>query len=356
MKKVIFLFAVLCMGILHATAGDIKTDYRNALILAYSQANSVYEDDNIKLEIYDETLWAINKTPKTIFIDLAQCFAFHNGASMPLFDPNAKKQGDEKASKKGISSKDDTYITIAPTMGTKQKDTYICDLSTRIYRKYDTTEPVDDDFTDYTKRLYVLIEELLNDAKGDAKGNEYKGTAVRHLTEDESINNIGASIAYAFNKNTEDWTNVSLSTWVSDVIFAPYYIKTPKELTKKDKRGFGVKETDYAYIHVKADSPFEFDQDKSPIIICDWEGNYKKGTFFLERTWISKKKGVSFWKVFGAVFTYGATLLYGSHDSTLYKRKIEFDGTYANWGKMSYVSDIMKTEQEKPDTDRKKKK
>lgn len=354
MKKVALLFAVLWMGILHATAGEIKTDYRNALIFAYSRANSVYEDDNIKLEIYDEKLWVINKTPKTIFIDLAQCFAFHNGASMPLFDPNAKKQGDEKASKKGISSKDDTYLTIAPAMGLKQNDTYICDLSMRIYGQYSTSETPSNDFTNYDKRLLSLIEGLLNESKGDAKGNEYKGTAIRHLSEDESINNIGASIAYAFNKNTENWTNVSISTWVSDVIFAPYYVEMPKDLSKKDKKGFGIKETDYAYIHIKANTPFEFDQDRSPLIVCDWEGNYKKGTFILDRTWISKKKGVTFWRIFGAVFTSGATLLYSSQNATLYKRRIKFDGTDANWGKMSYVSDIMKTEQESPDADKKK--
>lgn len=78
MKKVLLLAITFCLVSISMTAGGIKTDYRNALILAYSQANSVYEDDNIKLEIYDEQLWATNKTKKTIFIDLAQCFSFHN--------------------------------------------------------------------------------------------------------------------------------------------------------------------------------------------------------------------------------------------------------------------------------------
>lgn len=53
MKKVLFLAITFCLVSISMTAGGIKTDYRNALILAYSQANSVYEDDNIKLEIYD---------------------------------------------------------------------------------------------------------------------------------------------------------------------------------------------------------------------------------------------------------------------------------------------------------------
>ena len=46
----------------------------------------MFEDDNIKLEIYNEQLWAVNKTKKTIFIDLSQCFMVHNGSSFPMFD------------------------------------------------------------------------------------------------------------------------------------------------------------------------------------------------------------------------------------------------------------------------------
>jgi len=348
MKKVFILFALLCAFSFEASAGKLKTSYRNALILAYSQANSVYEDDNIKLEIYNEQLWATNKTAKTIFIDLSQCFAFHNGASTPLFDSGEKKQGDKKASKKGVSTKDDTYITIAPAIGAKQSETFICNMSTRIYGHYTTSETPSGDFTDYDKKLLKMIEMLVSESqKADAKGKEYKGTIVHHMTEDESINNIGASIAYAFNKKTEEWTNISLSTWVSDVIFAPYYVEMPKELTKKEKRGFGIKETDPAVVHVRANSPFEFDEDKSPIIVCDWEGNYKKGTFDLGSTWIATKKGPSVLSIIGAVFTYGATLLLNSFNETSYKKVIHFDGATDDWGKLTYVSDIMKTEQSK---------
>lgn len=351
MKKVIILFAMFCMIAFDASAGKTITEYRNALILAYSQANNVYEDSNVKLEIYDEALWATNKTTNTVFIDLSQCFVFYNGASMPLVstgqgDKKAKKEN-KKASKMGISSEDDSYISIAPNMGAKQTETFICNLSTSLYGNYTTTESPSGDFSDYDKRLLEIIEGLITEsAKADSKGKEYKGTVVRHLTEDESINNIGVAIAYAFNKKSDDWTNVTFSTWVSDVIFAPYYVEMPKDLSKKDKKGFGVKETAPAIIHVRANSPFEFDEDKSPIIVCDWEGNYKKGTFTLGSTWISKTKGPSVWSIIGAAFTYGATLI-GSFKETSYKKTIQFDGADSDWGKMSYVDDIMKTEQSK---------
>jgi hypothetical protein len=347
MNRFFLIVPFICMITMNVAASGIKTNYRNALILAYSQANSVYEDENIKLEIYDEQLWATNKTAKTIFIDLAQCFAFHNGSSMPLFDSSEKKQGDKKASKSGASSKDDTFLTIAPNIGSNQNETYICNLSTRIYGKYTTSESPSGDFSDYDKRLLRIIEDLVTEStNADPKKKEYKGTAVRHLTEDESINNIGASIAYSFNKNSEEWNNISLSTWVCDVIFSPIYVEMPKDLKKKDKRGFGIKETAPAVIHVRANSPFEFNEDKSPIIVCDWEGNYKKGTFTLGSTWISKVKGPSVLSIIGAFFTGGLTLL-SSFTETSYKKIIHFDGSNSDWGKLSYVNDIIQTEQSK---------
>jgi len=164
MKKTSILFALLCLVAVSVSAGGTKTDYRNALVLAYSQANSVYEDDNIKLEIYNEQLWATNKTKKTIFIDKAQCFVFHNGQAKPMFDSEQNKQGDDKkASKKGKSTKEDEYITIAPNIGAKQNETYIFNMSTSLYRKYTTTETTDDDFTEYDKRLLSIVEELVTE-------------------------------------------------------------------------------------------------------------------------------------------------------------------------------------------------
>lgn len=343
MRKLLTVFAFLAIFAFDASAGKLKTNYRNALIFAYSQANSVYEDDNIILEIYNEQLWAKNKTSKTIFIDLAQCFVIHNGSSRPFVptgeSDKASKKDNRKASKAGESSIADKYITIAPSISSEQKETYICNMSTLIYGKYTTIESPSEDFSDYDKRLLGIIEELLTESKNaDPKGKEYMGTVARHLTEDESVNNIGASVAYAFNKNTEDWTNVTITTWVSDVILAPFFVEMPKDLTKKEMRGFGIKETAPAIIHVRADSPFEFDEDKSPILVCDWVGDYKKGTFTLYSTWISKTKGSS---VLQIIVSPREAL-----KETAYKKVIQFDGAESDWGKISYaVGGIMETGQ-----------
>lgn len=341
MKRIFSLIAIfLCVSGMAFAKSKISTSYRNALILAYSQVNSVYEDDNIKLEIYDEKLWATNKTPKTIFIDLSQCFLVHNGSSHPMF---TKDQDEKKASKKGVTTSVDEFITVAPATGSKQNETWICNMAMNIYGKYTTSESPSGDFTDYDKRFLEMIGDMVTEsANADPKGKSYTGSVNRHFTEDESVNNIGASIAYAFNKRSEEWTSVSISTWVSDAIFAPFYVEMPQDLKKKDQRGFGVKETKPAVIHILANSPFEFDEEKSPLVVCDWEGNFKKGTFDLKSTYISKIKNVGA-AVLLAGFTGGASMALVKED--VYKRIIKFDGSTADWGKLTFVPVITSTGQ-----------
>lgn len=343
MKRYFALFAViLSFSALSFAKSKVSTSYRNALILAYSQVNSVYEDENIKLEIYDEKLWATNKTAKTIFIDLSQCFLVHNGSSRPMY---SKDQDEKKASKKGISTSIEEFISVAPMTGSKQSETFICNIidQQKFFRTYTTTETSSDDFTDYEKRFFDMISSVVEESqKADKKRKDCIGSVSRHFTEDESVDNIGASIAYAFNKRSENWTSVTLSTWVSDIVFAPYYVEMPKDLKKKEKRGFGAKETSPAIIHVLGNTPFEFDNEKSPLVVCDWFGNYKKGTFQLITTYISKTKNVAL----AALLSYptlGGSLALIRQD--VYKRIVYFDGKDADWGKMTYVTNIMATSQ-----------
>lgn len=322
------------------------TDYRNALILAYSPVNSVFENEDIKLEIYNEQLYATNKTKKTIFIDLSQCFLINNGSSYPLYS----KETDEKESSKAkISSSIDEYLSIAPSTGHSQNATFICNMAAPLYRSYNTTEGTNSNFSEYDKRLLYLIDEMLRESQSkDPKGKKYVGSVSRHLMEDESISNIGATIAYAFNKKAEEWNNIMISTWVSDVIFAPYYIELPKELSKKEKRGFGVKETEAAKIHVKAESPFEFNIDKSPVIVTDWVGDFKKGTFGLYPTKVSKIKKKTGLKILAGLATLtsgGVGALLVPDEETFFKSTIEFDGTDADWGKLNYADKVIETKQ-----------
>lgn len=342
MKRVLFLIGLIATISIAAMAGD-KTNYRTALVLAYSPANNVYEDDNIRLEIFNEKLWVTNKTNRTIFIDLSQCFAVHNGTSYPIYEEH---RDEKKASKVNVSTSIEQYISIAPATGSgKQNETFICNLAGGIYGNYSTTEGPSGDFSEYEERLLSLLNEIVNESLlADPKGKQYLGSVHRHLTEDESVNNIGANIAYAFNKRAEEWTPVAISTWVSDLYFAPYYVEMPLELDKKKQKGFGVKKTEAAKIYVKADSPFEFEQDHSPVIVADWIGNFKKGEFTLNPTWVFKKKGMSFSKAFfgglATIATGGAAaFLLVNDEETVYKRNVQFCGADEVWPGMSYMND-----------------
>ncbi len=344
MKKILLLMCLfLSVGTISAKKEKkIETYYRNALVLAYSQANSVFEDDNIKLQIYDEGLWVTNKTKKTLFIDLSQCFLNHNGSSRPIFSMD---QDEKFASKKGTTTSIDEFITVAPSTGSNQNATFVCNIAAGIYGSYTTTETPSGDFTDYDKRFIELIGELVVESqKTDPKGKMCYGSVSRHLLEDESINNIGASIAYAFNKRAEDWTTVSLSTWVSDVIFTPYYLTIPEDLKKKEKKGFGVKETKPVEINMCAENPYdkEMDLEKSPLIVCDWVGNFKKGTFDLQHLGILKVKKTGF---LANLFTLGSAAILAALTADYYKDVIVFKGTEVDLGKMIYAPTIESAKQ-----------
>lgn len=347
MKRLVSIIAIAIACVFAMYAGKDKTKYRNALVLAYSPVNAVYEDDNIKLEIYNEQLYATNKTSKTIFIDLSQCFLINNGSSYPMF---SVEQNEKYASKKGVSSSIEEFLSIAPSTGGKQNETFICRLAGSIYGQYSTTESPSDKFSEYDERLLTLLDELSTESlQADPKGKEYLGTTQCHLTEDESISNIGASIAYAFNKRSEEWTTVIISTWVSDVIFAPYYVEVPDDMKDDDKRGFAVKKTKPSIIHIKADSPFEFEEDKSPLIVCDWTGDYERGTFTLAPTNVKKTKKKGAGAIIGAslltIATGGLTAgLLLNNEDIYYKKLIHFDGEEANWGKLSYLWTILKND------------
>lgn len=336
-KTVILLISLIFLAGIDVSAKK-KTDYRNAIIMAYSPVNSIFEDENIILQIYDEQLWARNRTSNPIFIDLSQSFIINNGTTIPIIDT-------KKAKKNKKNDEIESIITLPPSTGLNQMPTFICQLSGPIFGKYTTSETPSGNFSLYDKRLLNVIDELATESlQSDPKGKEYIGTASKHLMEDESISSLGASIAYSLNKNSDEWENVIISTWVCDVIFTPYYIELPKDLSKKEKRGFGVKETDNAQIHVKADSPFEFEADRAPLIIADWVGDYKKGTFTLDPIRVSKVKK-SFGQKMLSNFLFGSGSKFVPLFETVYKSEIDFDGSNANWGELKYVDEYFKTKQ-----------
>lgn len=317
-KRIFLILSFLCFITLSFYGADkTKTLYRNAIVMAYSPVNSIYEDENIILQIYNEALWATNKTDKTIFIDLSRSFLLHNGSSYPI---TSEHQDEKKASKTNLTS-EDIFLSIAPAVGSEQNETFICKLAGNLYGKYTTVEEDNSKFSKYEERMLNIISEMATESlSSDPKGKEYRETMHRHLTEDESILTIGATISYSFDKKSNDWTNVVLSTWICDVFFSPYYVYVPDRISKKERKGFGIKKAESVKVYLRADSPFEFDQDKSPIFICDWSGNFKKGTFVLDQIAIMDMTGIiSKLKTLSELKA---------------KKEIIFDGKNADWGEM----------------------
>ncbi|MDO4526192.1 MAG: hypothetical protein Q4B61_12775 [Bacteroidales bacterium] len=343
MKKLLVLLALCSFVVCHVSAGKkskMKTKYRNALIFAYSQANSVYEDDNIKLELYGDRLWATNKTSKTIFIAWDHSFIYRNGSAKPIYQKDTK---DDK-SKKGVTDETDLFYSLPPKISEKQKPIELLVVTSSLWGGYSTSETPFGSFTEYDRRLFSAIETLTTEAKRkeDKKDDEFTGSSTIHFTEDESVLNIAVSLGYAFDKKAEEWNNIQLTTWISDVIFTPYYNEIPKEISKKEKKGFGAKESPYAVMHFRANSPFEeIDQEKRRCLIYDWEGDFEKGTFELTSSWPVKHKKIGFWKAFAALTTgFGLFLLAGDYGKHYYKYIVSFDGSEADWGKMSRGKDV----------------
>ena len=351
MKKILLL-AICCLFFGQAFGGKKskeETKYRNALIFMYSNANSVYEDDNIRLEIYDESLWASNKTTKTIFIAVDQSFLIHNGSARPLYDNSKKEQGDKKASKKAVATEENLTITIAPKISENQSPTWICDVSTALYGLYSTSETPTGSFTEYDKRLFSAIETLTTEAKRkeDKKQDVFTGSSAIHFTEDESVVNLGFSIAYSFNKKTDEWNNIQLTTWISDLIFAPIYNELPRSMDLDEYKGFGIKQVPYAVTHVKADAPYkEIDKEKSLAIIFDWVGNFDKGSFKLQNA-RAEIPGLKKYQLLGTLMnTMGKSSKTPTIFDMYYKRIIQFDGSDANWGKLKYANKMSSASKE----------
>lgn len=332
MKKLLLLFAFICTIFFAGEAKSPERQYGLAFVMAYSPTASVYEDDNIRCEIYGGNVWASNKTEQPIFLDVDRIFLIHNGATYPV--TSSSTDGNSKAK---VTSTD-RFIVLAPQIGSEHKPNRLFQVDTKIYGKYTSTESPSKNFTVEEERLVNLVGEIIDESlAADPKGKQPLATVHRHLTEDESINKVGVSLSYAFSKETDSWTPIQINSWVSDVILCPYYVEMPEKLGDDEKRGFGAKKSDYATKVLKADSPFEFAMDNSPVIVCRWTGNYKKGEFTLNGTYVYRKGS------FGDNYKLMQAILGGDYmtarelSSKLeIKSNVKFDGADTDWGTIKY--------------------
>lgn len=292
------LFYSLCflLTFTNAFAGDIngfKVDKMDdkahiGLFMAFSGVDSKYEDDNVVVEIYNEALWLTNKTNRSIYLDMAQCFAYYNDESQSLYVPDASDK------KKGKNVITETQLKVIAPNSIEP----ICGLGSYIAGTYSAYEGKDVRIvTEYTAMFMNIVDELRIDLE-----ENNKNSSTKHLTEDESFIKLKAALAYSFNKDFEGAVPVVVSSWLSDVSLAKYFTLLPPQLEKK--KSLSARTVKPAMVCVGAESPFEYDTEKSPIMSYDITINLKKGRFTLGKIVITEVK-TNFFRILGSVYTAG---------------------------------------------------
>ena len=208
MKNLLFTLCMLLMctstiadEINGFEVGKMDKQGHIGLFMAFSGVDSRYEDENAIVEIYNEALWITNKSNRTIYLDLAQCFAYYNDEAQSLYVPDKAKKGNAVITETQL-------ITIAPNSTEP-----LCGLGTTIMGNYSAYKGKDVRIVnEYTEKFMNVIDELRIELES---GN--RNSSSRHLTEDESFIRLKAAIAYSFDKESKDAVPVVISSWLSDV-------------------------------------------------------------------------------------------------------------------------------------------
>lgn len=264
MEKMKFMIALLAtMFAINVQAQAQK----QALLVGYSQTDNVYEDDNIKAELVRLSLKITNKTNKPLFVDRSSSFYYINDDAICLDD----KEDD-------ISSRHSYYQPLAP-----KSDTWVSTLRNPIRGKYSAT-PSKGKKNEYTD-LDLNVMNYMETMRYELANNDKKSCTSIHLTGDESFMKVKVYIIYTTQKYSGDEKereehSFTISTWVSDMILTKYYIQEQDKIKQKTN-AVNVQGRLTAIMHVLADSPFEYDEDKSPIDI--YETTFDKGTFVIYR-------------------------------------------------------------------------
>ncbi|MBQ9231233.1 MAG: hypothetical protein IJ190_08650 [Prevotella sp.] len=263
MKRIKIMFALV--AVMFAMGAQAQ---KQALLVGYSQTDNVYEDENIRAELVRLSLKITNKTNKPIFVDRSSSFYYVNDDAVCL---------DEK--------RDDTqknYQPLAP-----KSDTWVSTLINPIRGKYDAGGGSGrrGGKAKYQTDLQLQVMNYMETMRYELANNQKKSCTNIHLTGDESFMKVKVYIRYDLEryfpeskKEREDHT-FTLSTWVSDMILSKYYIQDQDKVKRTNAVNIQGRMTDI--MHVFADTPFEYDEDNSPLDI--YLADFDKGRFNIYR-------------------------------------------------------------------------
>lgn len=294
MKKLLFTLATLILAVGNMSASDengfeLSMDEKAhvGLFFAFSGVDSKVEDENVIVEIYNQKLWITNKTDKTIYLDLAECFTYIYNEDRPLYETKTNKKGQAIVT-------EDQWLTIAPGqeeavayMGAGLGGTYSAYVGKKVRI-----------LNDITRKFMGIVDDMRKELERQGTGN----SAVRHMTKDESFLTLKAAISYRFSRKEEKSTSIVVETWLSDLIMAKYFTLLPEQ--QKKERSLAAKEVLPAMICTGAESPFEYEEEKSPILSYDISINLKKGEFTLGEI-VTRETKTNIFRIFASVYTMG---------------------------------------------------
>ena len=181
--------------------------------------------------------------------------------------------------------RDDTshtyYQPLAP-----QSETWVSTLINPIRGKYDAVGGYGKGGkANYQSDLRLQVMNFMETMRYEMANNQKKSCTSIHLTGDESFMKVKVYIKYDLkryfpddDKEREDHS-FTISTWVSDMILCKYYIQDQDNVKRTNAVNIQGRMTDI--MHVFANTPFEYDEDKSPIDIYVTE--FDKGKFNIYR-------------------------------------------------------------------------
>ena len=273
MKK-LFLFTVL---VLLFACSNVSAQMQ-ALILGYSQLNNVYEDDNVKIELIRLSLKVTNKTDKTIYIDRKSSFYYINEDAFCLFEGKEFHGKNETRVEKDIDP-------IAPR-GSKYIATLKNPLGNRVYDAGGGSGSIwgsskkkgaaaNNSFSDSDVEFMGLIETL----RFELANNERQSSSHIHLAENESFMRVRVAVNYSEEPKMENLKACSITSWISDIVMAKYFVRKQDKVVRSNS--VNIQGRLLNTMHVFADSPFEYDEDVSPL--DGYTITFGKGKFYVHQ-------------------------------------------------------------------------
>lgn len=257
MKRLITLTLLLSIVGFSYSQGNSYT-----LLLAFSQVDNVYQDENIKVEFYGRRLRITNLTYKNIYINKLASTIKENDYSYNL---STSKEGSETTIEApltiGPNGKKD-YLDVFRNFGRRGLNANK-GMSYSLHRKGKSLE-MNKKGGRALKDQDILFLNTVAELYEGLGANQELTSSSMHLTQDESFLNFTASIVYSTDPQMNNSKQITINSWCSDAILTIAYYKSAG-VTKNKGLKISKDRNLNDVLHCFTDQPFEYEEDRSPI-------------------------------------------------------------------------------------------